>query len=594
MGSYDQAESLYRQALDIRREALGEDHPFYATSLNNLAGLYETMGSYDQAEPLYKQVLDIQKSAGEDHPFYATIYATSLNNLAGLYETMEMDAKQRVALVIGNEAYKLEHHRLQSSTNDADSMTVALRVCGFTVLKHTNLTHAEMVNAVHAFSDSIRRGGVGLFYYSGHGIRAENKNYLMPVDIENYRDYSEKRVSINSILKMMKDAGNRMNIMVLDAMFPGDSLAGVDQVPVGMFIAYATEPGEVAIDMLPNALFTAALLKEIKKPGLKIEEVFREVRNRVTTETQGRQMPWVSSSLTEDFYFISPSVAPTSPLWSQHKGFFVEPSETPRAIVAPTSPLWAQHKGLSPVSTEMVSEQRVALVIGNETYEKSPLKNPVNDATAIAASLRKKCGFTVLEHTNLNREDMLEAVHKFSKSIKRGGVGLFYYSGHGIQVKDENYLVPVDANIEEEYQVKIQCVSMNSVLEMMENARNRVNILVLDACRNNEFERRYRSSGGGGLAGITDAPKGTFIAYATGPGKVALDGTGSHSPFTVALLEKMTMPGLKIEDVFKQVRTRVTKDTKDRQLPWELSSLTGDFYFVLPPEVPVSPPPHPH
>ena len=247
-------------------------------------------------------------------------------------------------------------------------------------------------------------------------------------------------------------------------------------------------------------------------------------------------------------------------------------------------PLWAQDdRAIWREREEMVSEQRVALVIGNAKYTNEiSLDNPINDANAMATEL-KKCGFRVLLHKNLKREAMDKAVREFGDEIKSGGVGLFYYSGHGIQVKDKNYLVPVDEDIEAEDEVESKCLDMQLVLNKMHSAGNRVNILILDACRNNNFIK-YRSSDSGGLAGIENAPKGTFIAYATSPNKVALDGSGSNSPFTGALVDVMGKKGKKIEDVFKEVRTKVLKDTKNRQTPWEATSLTGEFYFVLPSE----------
>ena len=201
----------------------------------------------------------------------------------------------------------------------------------------------------------------------------------------------------------------------------------------------------------------------------------------------------------------------------------------------------------------------------------------------MAAAL-KDCGFTVLEHTNLNRKEMFKAVRAFGDSIERGGVGLFYYSGYGIQVDGKNYLVPVNADstvdkVKEDV-VQHVCLDMQLVLNKMHTAGNRVNILVLDACRNNRFEHGYKSSGGGGLAGM-DAPEGTFIAYATAPDKVAADGEGSNSPFTGALVEVIREPGLRIEEVFRKVRVKVQEDTEDRQIPWAASSLVEDFYFCI-------------
>ena len=212
---------------------------------------------------------------------------------------------------------------------------------------------------------------------------------------------------------------------------------------------------------------------------------------------------------------------------------------------------------------EKVSEQRVALVIGNAAYDQHPLKTPTNDADTMATAL-KACGFTVLKHTNLNREEMIRVVQTFTDSIKRSGVGLFYYSGHGFQVDDKNYLVPVDTDIQEEANVESEYLAMTQVLNKMETADTRVNILILDA---------------GNLTAM-NTPSGTFITYATYPGQQFLDGTGSNSFFTAAFAEVMHEPGLEIKDVFWRVRKKMIKDTANRQVPWASTALVEDFYFV--------------
>ncbi len=227
---------------------------------------------------------------------------------------------------------------------------------------------------------------------------------------------------------------------------------------------------------------------------------------------------------------------------------------------------------------EMSSEKRVALVIGNGGYASSPLRNPANDARAMAAALRS-CGFDVSEEIDCSRREMLAAIRAFGRQLGQGGVGLFYYAGHGLQVKGQNYLVPVDAEVRFEDEVADWCVEASSVLRKMESAGNRVNIVVMDACRNNPFARSFRSATRG-LARM-DAPKGSYIAYATAPGSVASDGSDSNGLYTAALLDAMRLPGLKIEEVFKRVRTDVLSATSEVQIPWESSSLTGDFYFAL-------------
>jgi uncharacterized caspase-like protein len=221
------------------------------------------------------------------------------------------------------------------------------------------------------------------------------------------------------------------------------------------------------------------------------------------------------------------------------------------------------------------AEPRVALVIGNAAYPTAALRNPVNDAKAIAERLRK-LGFDVTLKTDVKQREMTRAVSQFGQSLKPGAVALFYYAGHGMQVKGRNFLIPVDAEIESEASVRSEAVDLDLLLEQLGPAR--LSMVILDACRNNPFENRFRSGGGGGLAQI-DAPKGTLLAYATAPGKVASDGLGSHGLYTSELLRAIEAPGAKVEEVFKAVRVNVIKATGGEQVPWESSSLTGDFYF---------------
>jgi uncharacterized caspase-like protein len=221
------------------------------------------------------------------------------------------------------------------------------------------------------------------------------------------------------------------------------------------------------------------------------------------------------------------------------------------------------------------AEPRVALVIGNAAYPAAALRNPVNDANVIAEKLRK-LGFAVTLKTDVKQREMTRAVSQFGQSLKPGSVALFYYAGHGMQVKGRNFLIPVDAEIETEASVRSEAVDLDLLLEQLGPAR--LSMVILDACRNNPFENRFRSGVGGGLAQI-DAPKGTLLAYATAPGKVASDGLGSHGLYTSELLRAIDAPGAKVEEVFKAVRVNVIKATGGEQVPWESSSLTGDFYF---------------
>lgn len=220
---------------------------------------------------------------------------------------------------------------------------------------------------------------------------------------------------------------------------------------------------------------------------------------------------------------------------------------------------------------------RVALVIGNADYKGERLANPVNDATSIGNTL-KRLGFRVDMITNASRRQMSEAINQFGDKLKRNEVGLFYFSGHGAQVNGENYLFPIDAQVDNERDIKYATVHIGEVLDAMADAKNSVNIVIIDACRNNPFARSWRS-GTRGLAPI-HAAKGMIIAYSTAPGNLASDGlAGDNSPYMKHLMSQMLIPGLPVEQVFKKVRKGVQNETGGKQMPWESSSLMGDFSF---------------
>lgn len=232
------------------------------------------------------------------------------------------------------------------------------------------------------------------------------------------------------------------------------------------------------------------------------------------------------------------------------------------------------------------NEKRYALVIGNGDYPKEIglLLNPVNDATAMAAELRK-ANFDVQLVLNATYMQLREAVRTFHEKLSAGPkeevVGLFYYAGHGVQYQDENYLVPLDAKVQYEDDIVRMCFPVQRmVLSNMERASSRMNIVILDACRNNPFPATSRSLG----AGLGEIKKayGSFVAYATAPGSVASDGTGKNGLYTQELLKAMQIPGLLIEQVFKEVRRNVLKLSGEKQYTWDSSNIIGDFYFSPP------------
>jgi hypothetical protein len=229
------------------------------------------------------------------------------------------------------------------------------------------------------------------------------------------------------------------------------------------------------------------------------------------------------------------------------------------------------------------AEKRVALVIGNSAYQNvSPLDNPVKDARLIADTL-SSVGFTLVggaAQLDLDKNTMTKMLLDFGHKVQGADVALFYYAGHGVQVKGQNYLVPVEANPTRQADVDFQMIDVNGALDQMEESR--LKVVILDACRNNPFGTRSMRATNGVLAQM-QAPDGTLIAYATQPGAVAQDGSDGHSPYTRALANALKQPGLSILDTFNTVGVAVKHSTNDQQLPWvSYSPIEGSFYFVPP------------
>ena len=222
------------------------------------------------------------------------------------------------------------------------------------------------------------------------------------------------------------------------------------------------------------------------------------------------------------------------------------------------------------------SEPRHALVVGNANYATAPLINAANDAAAVAKVL-EKAGFIVDLKLNSSQKQLQDAVTAFGDRLKGGGAGLFYFAGHGVQIKGRNFLIPVGTEIKREDEVPYKAVDVQQVLDKMETAKNRINVVILDACRDNPFARSTRS-GSGGLSQV-DAPIGSLVAFATSPGSVASDGRGSNGLYTQHLLANIERPGMAIEEIFKRVRLGVRLDSNGGQVPWESTSLEGDFTF---------------
>ncbi|MEJ0071626.1 MAG: caspase family protein [Pseudomonadota bacterium] len=246
-------------------------------------------------------------------------------------------------------------------------------------------------------------------------------------------------------------------------------------------------------------------------------------------------------------------------------------------LPAPYAWVWAQSEG----AVSLLKAPKLALVVGNGAYKNlPPLKNPANDAKAIAATLTA-LKFNVTQLVDASRRDMEAAMRDYAQTLEASKcVGLFYFAGHGLQLAWHNYLLPVDASVDNPDEVKKTCVDVDGLVTRLRKSANPMNVIILDACRENPFADDFRA-GAKGLSQM-DAPQSTLLAYATSPGNVAADGAGANGLYTEHLLREMQVADAKIEDVFKRVRLGVRLKSNGSQIPWESTSLEEDFWFRPP------------
>lgn len=239
---------------------------------------------------------------------------------------------------------------------------------------------------------------------------------------------------------------------------------------------------------------------------------------------------------------------------------------------------------------QAAQERRLALVVGNNTYLKAPLRNPVNDARAVAVALRD-VGFTVTEALDVSRPQLERAIDTFVAQLTAGDVALFFYAGHGFQLEGENYLVPVDFAATDLADARYEAYSASRVHDKITAKGVRLVVLVLDACRDNPFQTARSTNAGWAMMG---AGQGIYIAFATAPGDTASDDpVGTNGLFTRYFVQALREPGLRLDDVFNRVRAEVVRASSNRQVPWTTSSVVGDFVFRPAVSVPAAAQPRP-
>lgn len=254
---------------------------------------------------------------------------------------------------------------------------------------------------------------------------------------------------------------------------------------------------------------------------------------------------------------------------------------TTNTTVANTTTTANKSQQLAATSGVVPNEKRLALIIGNANYTTVPLKNAVNDAEAMAAQLRK-VGFDVWLYKDATQREMKQAIRDFGQQLQeKKAVGLFFYAGHGLQADGRNYIVPVDADIRKAQDIEFEALDLSRVFVEMEYAENPLNIAILDACRDNPYKNQFGDGAKRhtGFTQIQNAPVNSMIAFSTAPGAVASDGDGKNGLYTQELLKCLGEKNLKLEDIFKKVRSNVRKASGGKQIPWENSSIESDFFF---------------
>jgi uncharacterized caspase-like protein len=539
------------------------------------------------------------------------------------------DPGRRVALVIGNGDYAWSP--LKNARNDARAVAAALRDLGFDVVDGYDLDLEDTADLLRMFGRRLAGAGLAVFYYAGTGYELDGRNYLVPVggSIESAAD-PDRVLGLDAVQATL-EAQPRVSLLFVDACrdYPfaarpeggdarrprADAQEGLApmRAGAGTLVSFATQPGQVAEDGAgEHSPYAAALLRHLRTPDLEVHGLMRRVRGDVVAETDGRQTPWDTSSLRQDFY-LSPACdlgagAETGPagrrlaavLRQSGAGAGASPAGPERA--ATTAPDHSATAG-TPETLGVAGERRVALVIGNGAYAQvASLPNPGNDARAMAAMLGRVGFDPVTLRTDLGKADLERELRAFARTAAAADVAVVYFAGHGLgiglggragDVTASNWLVPVDAKLELNTDVLYEAVRLEDVLAATEGAR-RLRLVLLDACRDNPFvnamRRRDATRGGAGkgLARIEPAG-GTVVVFAARDGTTAVDGLGNqaHSPFTSALLESMPVPGQELDKLIRVVQDKVIRATAGRQEPFQYSSRgPDDFYFV--PNVSVS------
>lgn len=511
---------------------------------------------------------------------------------------------RRIALSIGNANYP-SLGRLSGTVSDSKLVAETLKEFGWEVAHKVELDREQMAAALERFAEAVEqlcRVDVALLYFAGSGFEINRTAYIIPVDAPEVppaaeftaareKAYLDNMVNLAIIAESFRlHKGPKLIILDTCRTDPFESIRAealatgpAPKLPDNTLYAFAAEPGETASDVGPDGRhgpYAFALARAIREVQGSAEQVFRRVRKEVAEfgeKTGSKQQPFVESTLTADVFLgRPPETAPLVDTARQSRKRSAGGSGASRAAAAPA--------------------KRIALVIANGDYASAGvLKNPANDAKAVAASLRK-LGFDVYEKKDLKHTEVEVALIEFGKQARKAEWAMIYFAGHGMEIAGRTYLLPVDVKLERDLDADDEAVRLEKIIERVERTEG-IGLIVLDACRNNPFERSMRITGrrgrdartGSGLGRIELDEAGVLVAYSARHGTVALDGDGELSPFAEALLQWLDKPGVEIDMVFRKVRDEVFRKTQGRQQPFSYGSLPGREYYLVPPRASAPP-----
>ena len=511
-------------------------------------------------------------------------------------------APMTYALVVGINSYRVLP--VKGAVPDAEAVRARLTNESLGLIRREDsifLLEQEADGAAldAALEDLLRRADANdivIFFWAGrseYDVFADDL-FLFPFDAQFHPNGALKSGEYSLRRRVLARAADFPGRFV----FIGDSCGGFSEESLkvdNVTLLTSAQPNENAIEgVFGHGLFTFHLLNALDRPRtdrdqdgrISLGEVYDALYQRVVDDSDANQHTGLIGAdpqtvmLARAVSARDAGARPTEPAAAGGSPDLVKPRPGARVTAA----LASLHDAppLDALLPTVRNERRHALVVGNGAYvdRVRPLPNPQHDAEDMAAKL-EEAGFEVTLAVNLDRSGMERAIVEFGKALQEGGIGLFYYAGHAVQLNGKNYLIPIGAKVGDEDWLPLDTIDADDVLWRMGGADNRLNIVILDSCRDNPFPSSFRSISRG-LAPLP-APHGTFVAYAAAPGARAIDGLGGrNSPFTAALLKTVDDSGLKLEDVFKRVTAIVSERTQGFQHPWVHSSITGDFYFHPP------------